>query len=150
MFVVFDLDGTLSCCAHRQHMIEAFDLDCGHPGEIDWDGFYRACVHDAPIFPVINTLIAFRAAGARVEIWTGRSDLVEAETRAWLIRHGVAPTFMRMRPHGFHGPDHEMKRGWLYETAPALPDLIFEDRASVVKMYREEGIRVAQVAEGNF
>lgn len=141
MFVVFDLDGTLACAEHRLPMLEQ--------DPCPWDEFYRACVRDAPIYPVINTLVALRAAGAHVEIWTGRSDLVEPETRHWFNRHGVPHCHMRMRPHGNHGSDVELKRGWLYEKGPT-PDLVFEDRARVVAMWREEGIRCAQVAPGEF
>jgi len=149
IFIVFDLDGTLADCSHRLHHIEKFDLDCCHAGKIDWDTFYRACIDDAPIWPIINTLIAFRAAGAKVEIWTGRSDLVETETRQWFLRHGISHVPMRMRPHGNHSPDYKMKRDWLHEGG-ARPDLVFEDRSRVVQMFREEGIRVCQVDTGNF
>lgn len=140
-FVVFDLDGTLACDLHRHHHLR--------DPEPRWDDYYRACVHDEPILPIINVMRALREGGARIEIWTGRSDLVEAETRAWFSRHGVPWVRMRMRPHGDHSSDVEMKRKWLYDS-DAVPDLVFEDRARVVQMWREEGIRCAQVAPGEF
>ena len=141
MFVVFDLDGTLARYDHRVSLL----AEQPRP----WDTFYLACVNDTPILPIINTLRAFREAGARVEIWTGRSDLVETETRAWFSQHGVPWVHMRMRPHGDHSSDVEMKRKWLYDS-DVIPDLVFEDRARVVQMWREEGIRCAQVAPGEF
>lgn len=141
MYVVFDLDNTLADASHRTPLLIL--------NPVPWDDFYAACVHDKPIWPIINTLIAFRAAGARVEIWTGRSDVVRDQTVDWLRKHGVCAPFMRMRPHGDHGSDVEMKRRWLYEN-DVPPDLVFEDRASVVQMWREEGIRCAQVDVGDF
>lgn len=141
MFAVFDLDGTLSCCEHRAPMLD-------HP-ERDWDGFYRACVLDPPITPVVNVMRALCSTGARVEIWTGRSDLVRIETEQWFAAHGVPPVFMKMRPHGDHSEDTEMKRAWLKQCNPR-PDLVFEDRARVVQMWRAEGIRCLQVAPGEF
>lgn len=145
MFVVFDLDGTLSCCKHRAHLLEVDPRP--------WDEFYRACVLDPPIKPIINTMRAFREAGAHIEIWTGRSDLVEKETREWLDVHGAPYTPLRMRPHGDHSSDVEMKRFWLhdhFERFGKKPDLVFEDRARVVAMWREEGIYCAQVDVGDF
>lgn len=150
MFVVFDLDGTLACCEHRQYHIRDFDLDCGHSGSIDWEAFYRACADDKPLGAAINVMRALKSAGARIEIWTGRSDLVKAETISWLVRHGVGVPFMKMRAHGDHQPDVTLKRGWLRELAPDRPDLVFEDRARVVAMWREEGIPCFQVAPGEF
>jgi phosphoglycolate phosphatase-like HAD superfamily hydrolase len=149
MFVIFDLDGTLADCEHRQHHVRAFDLDGGEPGAVDWDAFYRACVHDKPIRHAINTMAALRNAGAAVEIWTGRSDLVLGETIDWLARHGVPRVGIRMRPHGDHQPDHKLKGFWLRHAA-TRPDLVFEDRARVVAMWRAEGIPCYQVAPGEF
>jgi len=147
MFVVFDLDGTLADCSHRIHMIGSGSEERDHP---DWDAFYRACVHDKPTMPIINTLIAFRNGGARGEIWTGRSDLVHAETENWLQRHCIAPHLLKnMRPHGTHSSDAEMKRLWLF-GCDDVPNLVFEDRQRVVDMWREEGIRCCQVAQGDF
>lgn len=159
MFVVFDLDGTIACMKHRAHMIARWEhaqaipagaVDHNPPPAPDWEGFYRACIHDKPVMPIINTMIAFRSAGARVEIWTGRSDFVRAETQDWLDRN-YAPRVhaMHMRPHGDHRPDTELKFEWLL-ACDRVPDLVFEDRARVVSMFRREGIRVAQVAEGDF
>lgn len=144
-----DLDGTLADCSHRLHHIRDFDLDCGHAGGIDWNAFYRACVHDKPILPVINVMRALRSSGARIEIWTGRSDLVRAETCAWFVQHGIPQTKMIMRPHGDHCRDSDLKQRWLYECGE-MPDIVFEDRARVVQMFRDEGVRVAQVAPGDF
>lgn len=149
MFVIFDLDGTLANCEHRMHHIAEFDLDCGHAGKIDWEAFYRACVHDTPMRATINTMIAFCATGCRVEIWTGRSDLVRDETVAWLNQHGVPRCFMRMRPHGDHQPDINLKRTWLQELG-RTPDLVFEDRTRVVAMWRAHGIPCFQVDSGDF
>lgn len=149
MFVVFDLDGTISDCAHRLHMIEKFEAGCDVRA-VDWDGFYRACVHDSPILPIINAMIAFRAAGARVEIWTGRSDLVRGETEIWFRKFGLALPYMQMRRHGDHQPDVKLKMGWLKECGDSKPDLVFEDRARVVEAWRAAGITCAQVAEGAF
>lgn len=144
MFVVFDLDGTLANCAHRVHFLTS-------GGPADWRSFYAACEQDTPIQPMLNTLKALLAAGAICEIWTGRAAEVVEETLRWLDKHDIDTTAvtMRMRPVGDHQEDVSLKLQWLNEAAQK-PDLVFEDRASVVAMWREQGILCAQVAEGNF
>lgn len=143
MFVIFDLDGTLSDTGHRAHYVAR------PKGQKDWDSFHAAAVADPPITPVVWIYRSLVRGGHDVEIWTGRDERYVYLTRQWLARHGIFYPTLRMRPDGDHTEDTELKRGWLMES-PRLPDLVFEDRARVVSMYREYGIRVAQIAEGNF
>jgi phosphoglycolate phosphatase-like HAD superfamily hydrolase len=163
MFVIFDLDGTLADCSHRIHLLDRMTKTerAAHAGpatveEDDsplWNEFYHQCVNDVPILPMVNTFRALRQMGAEIEIWTGRSDLVEFETREWLSRAGVPWCPITMRPHGDHSNDAAMKQFWLHQRrAAGLPDpqIVFEDRKRVVDMWRAEGIFCAQVAEGNF
>jgi hypothetical protein len=141
MFVVFDLDGTLALTEHRAHFLAG-------PGRKDWRGFYAACDLDEPCHPIIQTLLALHAASHEVEIWSGRSDGVKAKTTAWLEAHGLGYIPIRTRAKGDHRADTVLKAQWLDEGR--TPDLIFEDRASVVAMWRARGIVVCQVAPGDF
>ena len=144
MFVVFDLDGTLADNAHRLHHIRVAPKD--------YAAFYAACPDDRPCEPVIQTLRAHVLAGHRVEIWTGRSDYVRAETVAWLEQHGIAPRLLaRMRPAVDHQPDTHLKRAWLQDARRVgNPDLAYDDRDGVVAMWREAGVTCFQVAPGDF
>ena len=152
---IFDLDGTLALIEHRRHFVEG--------PKKDWPAFFAACVDDAPNLPVIRTLQTLRDGGAEIWIWSGRSDEVKAETIAWLKKHGCfgifhnglfsAPEALRMRKAGDHQPDVKLKRGWLSEIEP--PEYkrltaVFEDRASVVQMWRDAGVPCFQVAPGDF
>ena len=146
MFVVFDLDGTLALCDHREHFIR---------GETkDWDAFFAACVDDQPNWPIINTYNALATAGHRVVIWTGRSAVVADQTLAWLMAHGVGVGSdvgygeMVMRLEDDRSPDRELKRKFMEEDS--RPDLVFEDRQSMVDWWREQGIVCVQVAPGRF
>lgn len=139
MFVVFDLDGTLSNTDHRQHLVQAKD----------WRGFYANCDGDTPHRHIVDVALAMIAVGYRVEIWSGRSDEVRDKTEAWLAEHGLGGVPLRMRREGDYTPDDVLKRSWLLE-ADRFPDLIFDDRAKVVRMWREMGVPCAQVAEGEF
>jgi phosphoglycolate phosphatase-like HAD superfamily hydrolase len=143
MFVVFDLDGTLALNDHRKHFVERPE------GEKDWRGFFAACDKDRLCWQVARVLQALHAGGCRVEIWSGRSSEVIDKTRRWLAEHGLDRIPFRGRDEGDHTPDHELKKSWLDASDPK-PDLVFDDRASVVKMWRDAGVVCAQVAEGAF
>lgn len=145
MYVVFDLDGTLALNEHRVHHIRK------HPR--DYDAFFAACVDDKLCVPVLRALEAHLTAFHRVEIWSGRSDQVLAETIAWLEHHGIHPGLLaRMRRAGDHRPDIELKREWLRaaQASGSAPDLVYDDRDCVVAMWRAEGVACFQVAPGPF
>jgi hypothetical protein len=148
MIVVFDLDGTLALNEHRVHHIRG---DFGR--KKDYDAFFAACVDDQPCRPVMATFAALVRAQHVVEIWSGRSDQVRDETGRWLARFGISSYYLRrMRRAGDHQPDVELKRAWLNEARAAgvPPDLVYDDRDSVVAMWREEGVPCFQVAPGPF
>jgi phosphoserine phosphatase len=142
MFVVFDLDGTLALNDHRQHYVER------PVGEKDWRSFFAACDRDDLYWQVARMLQVLDATGNRVEIWSGRSAEVIDKTRDWLERHGLAHVPFRCRAEGDHTPDHVLKKQWMDE-ADMRPDLVFDDRASVVAMWRENGVACFQVAPGD-
>ncbi len=141
MFVVFDLDGTLALTDHRTHFLTG--------EKKDWRGFYAACDKDDPCWPIIHTARALMVVGHRVEIWSGRSGEVADKTLVWLCANGLAAVNIRMRKEGDHRLDTVVKAEWL-DASDRKPDLIFEDRASVVAMWRERGIVCCQVAPGDF
>lgn len=143
LFVVFDLDGTLALNEHRQHYVQR------EVGKKDWRSFFSECDRDTLNWPVARVLQVLDATGNHVEIWSGRSNEVIEKTRAWLAEHGLGHVPFRGRDAGDHTPDHELKKAWL-DAVSRKPDLIFDDRASVVKMWRESGIVCAQVADGQF
>lgn len=140
MFVVFDLDGTLANIEHRVHFVRN--------GRRDYDDFFAACINDAPNEPVVKSFFAHLEAGHRVEIWSARSDKVRAETEAWLGSVGIPSRYLvNMRQDGDQMRDVELKRAWLHALHPdERPDLVYDDRQSVVDMWRAEGLACFQVA----
>lgn len=137
-FYVFDLDGTLADCSHRLHHLE----------RKDWRAFFAACGDDKLIDVTATVARTLALGGHRVEIWSGRSDEVRAETEAWLTRHDLFPDALLMRSAGDLRPDDEVKREFL--RGGGVPDVIFDDRKRVVDMWRAEGIACFQVASGDF
>lgn len=85
-----------------------------------------------------------------LQIWSGRDEFVRKETEIWLRRYGIRDLVIRMRPHGDHCPDTELKKRWLDEVGKENVLMVFDDRDRLVKMWRNEGITCLQVAEGNF
>ena len=139
--IVFDLDGTLALTHHRDHFVRG--------RRKNWRAFFAACVDDTPNEPAIAVFKALQAQGYSMEIWSGRSDEVRAETEEWLAAQGIRPERLRMRKQDDYTPDHLLKESWLQE-AHRKPMVIFDDRNKVVNMWRSHGVACFQVAEGNF
>lgn len=147
MIYIFDLDGTLADITHRLHFIKN--------GSNNWREFFAACSNDMPIDSVCYLARTLYESGARIIIVTGRSDECEEATLDWLQKYKLPPSPVYMRKEGDHRPDHEVKaellnqviEDWL-EDGPIAG--IFEDRKQVVDMYRARGLRVFQVADGDF
>ena len=172
MIYLIDIDGTIADCSHRMHFIDhntfvtwvaktnlppnASDGKNWH-FESNWDAFFKACVDDKPIQPVIELV---KCLQSQIVYITGRSDLVRFETQDWLAKHDLPITPLYMRRQGDHRPDDVVKSELLTlmffdfskgGTEIELHELIaFEDRTRVVEMYRSRGIRCFQVADGNF
>ena len=169
MRIVFDLDGTLANITHRLHYIQSL-------GKKDYESFYGECDKDIPILPTVEVFRALRFPSRGLsrhylEIWSGRREIkgqgIRTKTVNWLSYHvgmsfrssppteyfgSLDFTYVRMRPHHDLRADTIVKREWLHEAIAAdrKPDLIFDDRKSVVNMWREEGIQCFQVAKGEF
>lgn len=146
--VISDLDGTLALIDHRRHWTDAEKHSELSPDE-RWRRFFADCIYDQPNIPVIAAVNAFHGS-YRIEIFSARSDEVRVETEKWLNDYGVAYDRLRMRPAGDHTPDHELKESWLAEYDLSDIFCVFDDRDSVVKLWRSKGLTCFQVAEGNF
>ena len=149
---VFDLDGTIRDGSHRLYHILREPSD-DRPKE--WGDYNLKVGGDLPIMHIVNTAISFREMGLDIAFWTGATEMLasRAITMSWLRDHGLTPYFeLRMREEGDHRPDYELKLQWLEETRRNLDrvHMAFEDRKSVVDMYRANGVLCVQVAPGDF
>lgn len=142
---IFDIDGTLADISHRLHFIK------NKPA--DWRAFFAACTQDEPIPEVINVA---RALGAFNDIvyLSGRSEEVRQETLDWMIEERLPCGALYMRESDDHREDSVLKAEYLEDLFIKHGRLqiagVFEDRKQCVDMYRAKGLRVFQVAEGNF
>lgn len=143
---LFDLDGTLANGAHREHHLKKEPKD--------WRTYYSLCGADEPHGHMI-ALLDVLAEKYMVFIVSGRSDEVRGETMDWLGQHTdglFVDDDVLMRKAGDHRPDTVLKLEMLEEIRRRgyEPLMVFDDRNSVVAMWRKAGIPCAHVAEGDF
>ncbi len=133
--VLVDIDGTVALMSGRS------PYDWSRVGE------------DSPNPAVIAAVRAMHAAGNAIVFCSGRDAECRPDTEAWLDLHvGVPYEALFMRPAGDSRKDSVVKRE-IFETE--IRDRwqvvgVFDDRQQVVRMWRELGLTVFQVAEGDF
>jgi len=177
--IICDLDGTLADASHRLHHINPPRVMCGacngsggdhfnrctvcgghgyFQKDKDWDAFFEACDKDTLLWQtalvVEGLLDRLATSHCSPELWivSGRSDAVRDKTVEWLGQRNVEHTKLIMRSAGDHTPDYQLKRKWLLDGTISKERVfcVFEDRSSVVEMWRTEGLTCYQVADGDF
>lgn len=144
---LMDIDGTVADIRHRLHFIKDKPKN--------WDAFFKACKDDTP-FKHMKTIVGALWSVGRVLYVSGRPERCRNDTQEWLKKHGfntsLFPAGLYMRADGDYRDDSIVK----YELLQKIkadgyhPIMAFDDRNCVVKMWRENGIPCAQVAEGDF
>jgi hypothetical protein len=131
---------------HRLHHVK--------DGNHNWDQFFLDCVSDTPIKDIIE-LVGILEFGHTIIFVSDRGSQVRQETLSWIETHipfSIDDDQLLMRAEGDFRPDHEIKLE-LIGNAGIKPENIFlalDDRDQVVQMWRKNGIRCLQVANGNF
>lgn len=134
--VIFDIDGTLADLSHRLHYLERGD----------WKGFFAEADKDQPINPVIRMNHRMNDY-YDIIIVSGRCSSIREKTKEWLEINGVAFKSLYMRQEGDHRPDHIVKEEILREIQKDyVVEYVFDDRQSVVDMWRRNGITTFQCA----
>ena len=141
---VFDVDGTLSNPGHRQAFVRQ------KPKR--WDLFNKTMDKDTPHDDIIWLAKLFYELGHTVVVCSGRGAENKDVTVKWLDDHGAKFHGFYMRRERDYRSDDIVKAELLEEIRKDYgePFMVFDDRSSVVQMWRDNGIRCCQVAEGNF
>lgn len=146
--VIFDLDGTLADISHRLHYIIR---QSGN--KKDWDSFFEECVNDTPIINIVNLLKSLKRKNVEIWILSGRSSVVMRQTIKWLDKVGIGYDYLFMRCKDDHRLDTIIKEEW-YQELPQIYKqnimCVFEDRQSVVDMWRGLGVTCCQVSDGDY
>lgn len=143
--IVFDIDGTLANSQHRMHWVSSKPKN------------WKACDAAIPQDKVFEDILwLYHSLSAnlnhRIIICTGRSESTRDVTEKWLLDNDIAYTSLYMRKEGDYRKDSIIKVELLYQIMfdHGRPYIWFDDRQQVVDALRAEGIRVLQVAPGDF
>lgn len=139
----FDIDGTLAQMVDRgPYDTSKYDTDVPHHQVVEllWD-LQASQYDDAGGY----TKIAFLGI-------SGRSEEFHDVTRQWLKTWGIQLDALFMRPAGDLRNDAIVKSDLVDKHISNMYDVVmhFDDRNRVVDALRAKGMKVAQVAEGNF
>jgi phosphoglycolate phosphatase-like HAD superfamily hydrolase len=142
--ILFDIDGTLANCEHRRHYVASKPKN--------WPAFNRAMKHDTPHDDIIYLYKLLEENKNIMLIASGRGDDDRAVTEEWLKNHGIVPQKLYMRKSKDSRSDDIVKEEILEQVRKDFgePYLWFDDRNQVVNAIRANGIRVLQVAPGDF
>lgn len=131
--IVVDMDGTLALMGDR------------NPYDVS------KCDQDPPNMPVLQTILKWQETH-KIIVMSGRTDDGKEKTKSWLKKYGVNYTALHMRTTGDTRKDtivkKEMYEAYLHNRYNIIA--VFDDRKSVVDMWRSIGLSVFQVAEGDF
>lgn len=137
--ILVDIDGTIALRGDRE------------PHD------HEASMEDAVNWPVVKVITStWMGQDWLIVLMSGRQEKYRDVTEYWLWRHGIfacpvrPPLFMRATKD--QRKDSVVKRE-LYEAcvAPYFDiQVVFDDRQSVVDMWRELGLTCFQVAKGDF
>ena len=139
MFVIFDLDGTLSDDTHRRHHVLQQPKDFG--------AYHAALGDDKPRSGMASLVRTLAMVGHRIEVWTARPEIYRGVTEKWLERNIMPNLKLFMRPEGDSRSANQLKGSWLEDAAPIRPDLVFDDRRKNVQFWRGLGITCCQVED---
>jgi predicted kinase len=134
--IIVDIDGTLAIKGDR----DIYD--------------YSKVYLDTPNMIVKNAVHGMKQVfpGARIIIMSGREDSCKTQTIDWCASHGVFVDGTFMRETGDRRPDNLVKQDLYDQNIKGKYNVlcVFDDRDQVVRMWRDNGLTVFQVAEGNF
>lgn len=130
---IFDVDGTLA----KMHSRGAYDWGKVHTDKVN--------------LPVRNILHTLKKEGHKIIIFTGRDKICFASTVNWLSENEIDFNEFHMRPIGNTEKDSIIKKGMFDEVKHNYNILgVFDDRDSVVEMWRSIGLTCFQVDYGDF
>ena len=156
MQVIFDVDGTLLNIEHRLHHIKKSPKD--------WVSFRDSKLKrwDEPIRPMLDLFNALWFGGHTVIIASGRSKSEEDDTRA-SIKSYLGSNFVTdingdesYAVPGYFRSDKDFRKDTVVKAEMLntmredgyRPTLVFDDRPSVIRMWRDLGLKVADVGHG--
>lgn len=142
--IVFDIDGTLANIEHRRAFVATKPKN--------WKAFNAGIVNDTPHSDIVRLSTMLVSCGNTLLLCSGRGEEHRDVTVKQMNDFGVLYSKLYMRPAKDHRPDDIIKVELLQQIRAEFgnPYLWFDDRTRVVNAIRNEGVRVLQVAPGDF
>lgn len=134
MAIMCDIDGTIA------HTVDRGPYDEDKVGS------------DAPDWTVIGVLARYRDSGRKIILMSGRHETCREATEVWLAEYGVPYDLLLMRAAGDNRKDFIIKRELFEEHIRDhyRIEFVLDDRNQVVATWRQTGLQVFQVADGDF
>lgn len=142
---VFDIDGTIANIEHRRGYVASRPKN--------WPAFQAGIPNDTPYEDIVWLLNAVAAQpDVRVILCSARSEDDRAVTETWLRDHNIGYHQLYMRASRDYRRDSVVKIELLQQIRAdhGAPWLWIDDRNQVVDAIRSQGVRVLQVAPGDF
>ena len=142
--IVFDIDGTLANIEHRRGFVASKPKN--------FKAFNAAIPQDTPHEEIVFLAQTFAEQGHTVLLCSGRGEGERDVTVKQMNDFGVDFLKLFMRKAGDYRKDSIVKVELLAQIREQFgePFLWFDDRQQVVDAIRAEGIKVCQVAPGDF
>jgi hypothetical protein len=144
MLVVFDIDGTLANIEHR--------LDYVRSKPKNWKAFDAGIPNDKVNEPVANIFWSLLDTDNTIVLASGRNERSRQATEDWLFDNflfGYEKLYMR-KADDFRSDDIVKQEilDQIIADYGRKPDMVFDDRPRVVRMWRDNGIFVFNVYQG--
>lgn len=142
--IVCDLDGTLCNIDHRLPYVKQ--------EKKDWASFFEGIAKDTPNLAVKEAIEEYRRNGHHIVFVSARPEDYRDETEQWLDRvlgEDFGYLNLIMRRKGDKRQDTEVKKE-IYDRYLKHLDIrkMFDDRPSVIRMWRELGLDVVDCGKG--
>lgn len=140
--IICDIDGTIVDITHR--------LEYAKGEKKDWNKFFSLIKYDKPRFDVIQQVTRKAQENNAVIIFvSARPEKYRVATEVFIDTYFNQKRYLIMRPDNDKRPDTEVKSE-IYEKYLKKLDIVevFDDRPSVIRMWREKGLSVNDVGQG--
>lgn len=134
--IIFDMDGTLTDYAHREHLLA--------PEIRDMIAFFDQMEGDAQHDWCRDILDEAQARGIKIILLTGRPDSYRAHTERWLKKHGITDyEVLLMRKAADFRPGAVVKAEIFRKEIEGKYDVLYaiDDNPKILKMWAQLGIR---------
>lgn len=144
--VIVDIDGTVANLDHRLHYVRG--------EKKDWRTFLSRCDKDTPNHDIYLIAESFcDVTGSDLVFCSGRGNEYRDKTETWLRENSMPHEHLFMRQERDYRQDTIVKEQILdFEILTRYREVlaVFDDRSSVIQMWRKRGLRALQVAFGDF